>query len=234
MYSGEIRPAWGSRRESVGFGIVSPGRTFGGFKSPKPVHLAAIAYPRLEIPVTDHHTTVGANEWRFADATVALRPPPSPVSLSRPLKLAAGTTCPSALHQEGISRVEGMPALAVGLCPVQRARPKSSSPVFSAGNRLKMRGVVASPLPAEMVQFQPWWHGADEQFVGEPMDPDAPVFHGTYPVSATLAARPQPALTWVQSARRFADSVSQKPILSHPGNIPKGASDFNCPMCGIL
>jgi len=72
----------------------------------------------------------------------------------------------------GIPGIKGVTTLAMRL-PVSRVH--LASPVFAVGHRLQVHRVYACTVAAQMVELQPGWHRANQQFISEPVGPICPL-----------------------------------------------------------
>jgi hypothetical protein len=65
--------------------------------------------------------------------------------------------------------------------------------ILPLGNWLQVLGVYACPIPAEMVQYQPFRDWPYQEFVGEPVRPGSLPVYRELPVARDGRALPEPA-----------------------------------------
>jgi hypothetical protein len=86
----------------------------------------------------------------------------------------------------GVPFDEGVAVFAVGFPGVGGVYGVTTQFVLSASDRLKVMGVTACPIAAQMIELQTYWNGPDKNLIGQSMGPPSAAAHSGHAVPAVI------------------------------------------------
>ena len=113
-------------------------------------------------------------------------------ALTTPLRIADAAVAPAIRHA-GVRRIVGMALRAARLAGIHGSKTRPSQTVDSVGNGLKVSRIDAASIPAQVVEVEALWNGADQQLIDDPCRLEVFVTHREVPIAVGPLAGPFPA-----------------------------------------